>query len=323
MTTRKAAAERFTDTLGQLQGSRGVARRLLALTSDPNFRLGEVVACLEADPALAVKTLRVVNSSRYGLRQAVASVRQAAMLLGQKSLRLFAVSFSLMDGLTKGPAAPLAAGHGRRAVLMASAAARLAKIDGKVAADEAYTAGLLADVGVLILAQYQPKIYLPAYESCQHGPELVLAEQELFDVAHPEIGARFLAKWDMPREVVAAVAGHHEDPAWAMAAEVAGATVAGEGAVKPADAERLGAALRAADLFATALVDPSAPRVRSAAGALKREFGVSEPRPLAEQVLADLGDAADLFGVVAAKTDAQAALTAFAEPVEEMAGAGA
>lgn len=305
-TTRKAAAERFADTLGQLQGSRGVARRLLALTSDPEFRLKEVVGCLEADPALAAKTLRVVNSSRYGLRQAVSSVRQAAALLGQKSLRLFAVSFSLMDGMTKGPAAPLAVGYGRRAVLMASAAARLAKLDGKVAADEAYTAGLLADVGVLILAQYQPKIYLPAYESCTHGPELVLAERELFDIAHPELGSRFLARWDVPRDVVAAVAVHHDDPAVRLAAEVAGECAA-------ADGGRLGAALRAADLFATALADPAPARVRAAAAALKREFGVAEPRPLAEQVLADLGDASDLFGVAASPTDTEAAITAFEE----------
>ena len=310
MTTRKAAADRFADTLGQLQGSRGVARRLLALTSDPEFDLREVVHCLEADPALAAKTLRVVNSSRYGLRCKVSSVRQAATLLGQKSLRLFAVSFSLMDGLTKGPAAPLAAGYGRRAVLMASAAARLTKIGGKVADDEAYTAGLLADVGVLIFAQYQPKIYLPAFESCFHGPELMIAERELFDTTHPELGARFLARWGLPAPVVEAVKGHHSDPAGGVAAEVA------EGVPEqPTEEGPLAAAVRVADLLAAAIVDPTPIRVRAAASAIKREFDVADARTLAEQVLADLGDAPDLFGVTAQKTDAEAALAAFSEPV--------
>ena len=311
MSARKAAADRFADTLGQLQGSRGVARRLLALTSDPEFDLREVVTCLESDPALAAKTMRVVNSSRYGLRHKVASVRQAASLLGQKSIRLFAVSFSLMDGLTKGPAAPLAAGYGRRAVLMASAAGRLAKLHGNLAADEAYTAGLLADVGVLIFAQYQPKIYLPAFESCFHGPELVIAERELFDTTHPEIGARFLARWGLPAPVVSAVVAHHEDPAMTLAAEVADGVEAPSGD-EPADP--LAAALRAADLFAAALVDSKPPRVRAAAAALKREFGVADARPLAEQVLADLGDATELFGVAAPPTNAEAAVAAFAEP---------
>lgn len=312
MTTRKAAAERFAETLGQLQGSRGVARKLLAIMSNPEFELRDVVACLEADPALAAKTLRVVNSSRYGLRHKVSGIRQAATLLGQKTLRLFAVSFSLMDGLTKGPAAPLAAEYGRRAVLMASAAARLAKLGGKVPADEAYTAGLLSDVGVLIFAQYQPKTYLPAFESCFHGPELVLAERELFDVTHPELGANFLSRWSLPEPVCVAVRAHHENPALQIAEEVAG----GGNADVVAESGPLGAALRAADLFASALVDPSPNRVRAAAAALKREFAVADARVLAEEVLSDLGEAKELFGVTAQTTDADAAIAAFSEPAE-------
>lgn len=315
MTTRKSAADRFADTLGQLQGSRGVARRLLALTSDPEFDLREVVTCLESDPALAIKTLRVVNSSRYGLRCKVSSVRQAATLLGQKSLRLFAVSFSLMDGLTKGPAAPLAAGYGRRAVLMASAAARLTKIRGGVADDEAYTAGLLADVGVLIFAQYQPKIYLPAFESCFHGPELMMAERELFDTTHPELGGRFLARWGLPAPVVAAVMTHHNDPALAVAEQVA-EQAADASPEDESDANApLAAAMRVADLLAAAIVDPTPVRVRAAASAIKREFGVADARLLAEQVLADLSDAPDLFGEMTKTTDAKAALAAFEEPI--------
>ncbi len=299
MTARKAAAERFADTLSQLQGSRGVARRLLTLTSNPDFDLKEVVACLEADPALTAKTLRVVNSSRYGLRHKVGGVRQAAALLGQKSLRLFAVSFSVMDGLTKGSAAPLLAAHGRRAVLMASTAARLAKREPNVCPpDEAYTGGLLADVGVLILAQYQPKMYLPAYESCLHGPELVAAERELFDLAHPELGARFLGRWGLPASVVAAVAGHHVDPAWMVAEAVA------DGRTAPADAGRLGEMLRAADLFAAALADPSPPRTLAAAELLRTSFGVSDVAGLAAEVAGDVADAAEMFGVAAGAVDA-------------------
>nr|MDQ3331274.1 HDOD domain-containing protein [Planctomycetota bacterium] len=196
-------------------------------------------------------------------------------------------------------------------VLMASAAARLTKLGGTVADDEAYTAGLLADVGVLIFAQYQPKIYLPAFESCFHGPELMIAERELFDTTHPELGARFLARWGLPAPVVAAVSGHHTDPAVSLAAQVAdGGPVMGPESDTP-----LAAAMRVADLFAAAIVDPTPVRVRAATSAIKREFDVADPRMLAEQVIADLGDAPDLFGVAAQKTDAEAALAAFAEPV--------
>ena len=318
MTARKAAAERFADTLSQLQGSRGVARRLLTLTSNPDFDLNQVVACLEADPALTAKTLRVVNSSRYGLRQKVGGVRQAAALLGQKSLRLFAVSFSVMDGLSKGPAAPLLAGYARRAVLMASTAARLAKREPRAAApDEAYTGGLLADVGVLILAQYQPKIYLPAYESCLHGPELVAAERDLFDLAHPELGARFLSRWGLPPAVVAAVAGHHADPAWALAEQVADEAAAGptdeDSGPGPrlAEAGRVGEMLRAADLFAAALADPSPIRTRAAADMLRTSFGVTDVAQLAAEVAGDVADAAEIFGVSAGPVDA----SSFSRPV--------
>ena len=323
MTARKAAAERFADTLCQLQGSRGVARRLLTLTADADYKLSDVVACLETDPALATKILSVVNSSRYGLRHKVASVRQAAALLGQKSLRLLAVSFSLNDGLTKGTPASLLDSYARRAVLVASAAsrlARLARLTSSVAPDEAYTAGLLADVGVLIFAQYQPKIYLPAYESCLHGGELVAAERDLFDLAHPELGARFLGRWGLPAAVVAAVAEHHATDSVHAAAGVhaidsvdaaddvhaAGGAASGVG---------LPAVLRGADLLATAVLDPSESHVQSAVWLLRQTFDIERPRSLVAGMLADLGDAVGLFGVTPAPAELPAQTLAAFEPL--------
>ena len=95
--------DRLMTRTGRLHSSASVTQKILSLMRNPDFDMTEVVACLERDPALAAKILRVVNSTHYGLAHRVSCLRHAATILGQRSLRMFAVTFALVDTFISGP----------------------------------------------------------------------------------------------------------------------------------------------------------------------------------------------------------------------------
>lgn len=204
------AVDRLVRKVDQLHSGPKVAQRLLSLTRDPDFEMREVVECLEHDPALSARLLKVVNSSRYGLSHAVSSLRHAASFLGRRSLRQIVLTFALVETLTRGAKGALYSDYWRRSLTMATVSARLSRMRSDVAEDDAYTAGLLADVGILVLAQMEADRYLPVYENSPHSAGLVEVEQDTFGFGHPLLGARLLTNWGVPVQVVSAVEHHHE-----------------------------------------------------------------------------------------------------------------
>lgn len=205
-----ASIDELINRIGQLHASPTVAQKVLQLTRNPEFEIREVATCLEKDPALAARILRVVNSSRYGLSRQVSNIRHAAAYLGQRSLRMFAITFALVETLASRSSSPLSQNYWPRAITMATTAALLCDTHRLECRDAAYTSGLLADVGILILAQLEAKRYEPLFESHEHGTPLLEAEQNEFAFTHPMLGARLLQLWEVPDSTVNAVANHHQ-----------------------------------------------------------------------------------------------------------------
>ncbi len=214
------AIERMIRQIDRLHSGTGVAQKILGLVRDPEFDLGAVAECLEHDPALSARILGVVNSSRYGLVHKIGSIRYAAAFLGRRSLQLVTLSFSLIDGFARGPYRQMYLDYWKRALTMATVAQRIvARANGRanggangLCADEAYAAGLVADIGVLALAQVVGEPYVRLYLKHAHGPELVAVETHTLGFNHAELGARLLERWGLPGPVISAVAGHHLTP---------------------------------------------------------------------------------------------------------------
>ncbi len=188
-----------------------VAISILNLTRDVDYDVREVVACLENDPALAAKILRTINSSRYGLRREVTNLRQAVALLGQRALRLVAMTFSLVDGLSRGAAGQLCQDYWRRSISMATLGSRIAKRSGQIDHNDAYSAGLLADLGVLVFAQVKQDEYVQLAQSVPHGVGLIQLEREQYGFSHAELGARLLSRWGFPETLVESARLHHDE----------------------------------------------------------------------------------------------------------------
>ena len=158
------------------------------------------------DPALACKLLRVVNSSLYGLHRPVADLNQAIGLLGIKPLKLLVLGFNLPDSLFAEVAARELEWYWTNTLTRAVAARMLGEQLWHDAGDEAFIAGLLQDIGILVLLRELGEPYARFLtgvidEKCH----LAVLEQDTLGFDHLQLTAALLAKWQLPQRLVNAI----------------------------------------------------------------------------------------------------------------------
>ncbi len=165
---------------------------------------------IKEDPAMTAKLLQVASSAFFNNAASVADVEAAVMRLGFRTLQSLAPSLSdLMP--SRGPRLPLAnavEALQRRALRTARIAASMARLPEDAAT--AYVAGLLCDVGQLVLITTAPeRVYVVESEAAQRGELPHTVEQSTWGSTHAEIGAYLLGLWGLPFQIVEAVANHH------------------------------------------------------------------------------------------------------------------
>ena len=184
-----------------------VAIELLQLADQPNVESSTLKDCIALDPALSCKVLRVVNSSLYGLHRPVADLNQAIGLIGIKPLKLLALGFSLPDGLFAEVAARELEWYWTNTLTRAVAARLIAEQVWRQPGDEAFTAGLVQDVGILVLLRELGEPYARFLsgviaEQCH----LAALEQDTLGFDHSQLSAELLARWQLPTRLVEAIA---------------------------------------------------------------------------------------------------------------------
>ena len=207
----EAAVDQLLSRLDKLHSSPAIALQVMEQTKNPDFEIADVARCLDHDPALAASILRLVNSSYYGLSQTITSLPHAVTYLGRRPLRLAVLSFGLVKTLVSGAPARFHQMYWKRSLTMAAAARKCAELANEKDSnpDTAFAAGLLADLGMLVLAQLETERYLEITDDPDHTIALVKNERELFGYDHIIVGQRLLKKWELPTELVEAVAQHH------------------------------------------------------------------------------------------------------------------
>ena len=191
-----------------------VASRFLTIVQDPEFRYQDVVEVLSPDPAMTTEILRLANSPLFGVARQVTSLSQALALLGLKRVRSLVLGRYIVDSIDKKKLKLIDASYyWRRSLVTAVLAARLADAIEPKLREEAFTAGLLADIGIVILDEALPERFQPvAQEYRPHGrPDLFALEMEAFSASHGEVSAVALEHWRLPDVVCDAVRWHAQD----------------------------------------------------------------------------------------------------------------
>jgi HD-like signal output (HDOD) protein len=184
-----------------------VAMDVVRLAEQPCVDAAELKRSIEQDPALACKVLRVVNSSLFGLSRPVADLNQAIGLLGIKPLKLLVLGFSLPDSLFAGVAARELRWYWTSTLTRAVSSRMLCEQLWHKPGDEAFIAGLLHDIGILVLLRELGEPYVrflagAIKEKCH----LAALEQDTLGFDHTQLSAALLARWQLPDRLVDAIA---------------------------------------------------------------------------------------------------------------------
>jgi HD-like signal output (HDOD) protein len=230
--------DQFVGRAGDLYTLPRVAAEVLELTRDAAVDTLCLKQCIEKDPALTAKLLRVVNSSLFGLCREVSDLNQALALLGIKPLKLLVLGFSLPEGLFRNVAADFLSKYWRHTLTTAVAAREICTLLKRSAGDEAFIAGLVKHLGMLVLVQQVGLPYVRFVERMQaHGMDLLDAERLALGFDHTQLTVRLLEHWRLPAAIVR-IAGKAADE------------------TQPAEARQLHSVLNTADTMAVWLANP-------------------------------------------------------------------
>lgn len=190
--------------------------RLLTITQQPEVSVGEIARVIETDPTLMARVLRVANSPLYKTARAIKTAQQATMMLGIEAIVNLALSVSVasvQDQLHE--QLPIdAEAFGRHSIAVALVSRKLARHFKLPHAGEAFVAGLLHDIGKLVLLMQHGKAYAGLMVRAQQGEKALDAlETETFDLDHATAGHALCAHWNVPASMAEAVATHHAVPA--------------------------------------------------------------------------------------------------------------
>lgn len=187
--------------------------KVLELLGQEDVDVREVVRWLQADAVFSGEMLRVANSALYGNSGQIRSVHHATITLGLDFVKALAVTVGLrgyVQSAMKAPVLRRCWTHSLACGMLSQELATACFMRG----DEAYTAGLLHDLGRLGLLAAYPVEYANVLDvAVDYSFDVLHCERELFDVDHCQAGAWLAEQWKLPPEMGAIAAHHHEEPA--------------------------------------------------------------------------------------------------------------
>ena len=188
-------------------------QQVMAEIQLPDSSAASVAAIIEKDPGMSAKLLQIVNSAGVGLANEVSNITQAVSLLGldrMRTLVLAAEMYTLIDTakLPRGFSAESLWNHSLAVGAYAKNIALVEGVDNKIV-DDAFMAGLLHDIGLIVLATGLPDELGEVLQLAkERGLPLFEAEKEIFQATHAEIGGYLLDLWGLPDPVVLAITFH-------------------------------------------------------------------------------------------------------------------
>ena len=179
---------------------------------DDDIEVNRLTELIRADASLASELLRRANSALYGLRSQVSSVERAVAMLGLDKVKNLSITLGVGSYLKAALRLTVLRNCWRHSLGCALIAEELS-LAYDIAPNQAYTAGLLHDVGRLGLLVKYPQSYADLLSVVMENHfGMLKSERDLFDLDHCEAGAWLAQEWDFPDELVLVIGEHHSQP---------------------------------------------------------------------------------------------------------------
>ncbi len=189
-----------------------VAQKLRDVMEDPLSSAGDAARVIEGDQSLAAKVLSLVNSAYYGLPAEITKISQAVSLLGFRATSQLALTISVINLLDEKEEGSFKRedlwGH---SIGCAVCSQMIAKRAGYSRPEDCFSAGLLHDIGKLVLDQFLHDELIKILDVTEKGEiSFVEAERDRLGIDHAIIGEWLARKWKLPLPVVVSIRHHHE-----------------------------------------------------------------------------------------------------------------
>ncbi len=187
--------------------------QVMRLADDPNSSQKDLEKAFERDPAITAKILKVANSAYYGGTQ-VPTIGRAISFLGMTTIRslVVGVAFQQVLGNRTEVRGFDKLGYWRHSLATAVSSRILGKLTMPAKSEELYCAGMMHDIGLLILERFLPKELEEAIDlSTKSGRPLLECEKKFMDFDHLEVGSLLTEKWGLSDLIIQAIR-HHDAP---------------------------------------------------------------------------------------------------------------
>ncbi|HZO86729.1 MAG TPA: HDOD domain-containing protein [Chthonomonadaceae bacterium] len=209
----RVTLESIVEAVRHLPALPSAVLQIMRMTNDEGVSARDVASVISTDQSLAARILKLANSAYYGLPRAVGTVSDAVILLGMRTVRNMAIAAATHNTLSK-EVAGYELGRGdlwRHSLACALAAQMLAEVAHYPEKEEAFVAGLLHDIGKVVLGVHvRDAIALIQQRVETENLTFLEAERAVLGFDHAEVGGRIAARWNLPAPLEQAIACHHQ-----------------------------------------------------------------------------------------------------------------
>lgn len=208
-----SSAQALVDDIGELISLPEVVLRINDMVNDELSTATDIGRVISQDPALSTRILRMANSPLYGNMRQIDSISRAVTILGTKQIRdliLSTTAAKVFEGIPNDVISVADFWH--HSLYCALLARALGELSHKANADTLFTAGLLHDIGHLVMFNRVPEQATAAIMLTVQGDaslELIDAERQVLGFDHTEVGASLARQWHLPDILVDCIAFHH------------------------------------------------------------------------------------------------------------------
>ncbi len=205
--------EEFLNTVENLPVFPEILTKINQLLKDENSSAEDVSKIIMQDQYLTAKILKIANSAFYGRINNIVNINEAVVVIGLKNINSMLLSIYLEQffGIGKQQGISVLENLWKHALITAKATSSLIDSINPALTETMYSAGLLHDIGELILLKYEPELYNETLKEIkiEGGNNRLLIEETIFGFSHADLGAAMARKWNLPKIIKDTIFFHH------------------------------------------------------------------------------------------------------------------
>lgn len=204
------------DRLNALPAIPKIAREILSLKITTQDGEQALLKLIKNDPPITAKIIGMANSPMFGASRRIVHLDEAEALLGLKRIKMTALSFAMMTSLVRKPAGVLNVDnlwlHGMTIASVMNIFARYMPVDQRPNEEDMFLAGLLHDIGFLVLDYIDPGLSdkFHARLASESDASMEEIENELLDMSHCKLGSELGRRWNLPKDIISTLQNHHQ-----------------------------------------------------------------------------------------------------------------